>query len=151
MKNSRQYTAGFTLTELIMVIVIAGILSAVVYAKVDVNSFKAEGSTDEVKSGLRYAHKLAIAQRRPVYVSATGTSVDLCYNLACSSHVTKPPTTDPFTLTASGTAALSSAFYFDAQGRPTLTSGALATSAITLSIAGGTRTLTIEPQTGFVH
>ena len=41
--------------------------------------------------------------------------------------------------------------YSEASRRATLTSGALATSAITFSIAGGTRTVTIEPQSGFVH
>src|SRR3954467_6972548 len=101
MKNSPQDTAGFTLTELVVVIVIAGILSAVIYNKVDVNSFKAEGSTDEVKAAVRYAHKLALAQRRNVAVTASGTTVSLCYyNAGCTASVTKPPTTDPFTVTA---------------------------------------------------
>ena len=151
MKKSSRRASGFTLTELVVVIVIAGILSAVVYNRVSVSEFKVEGSTDELKSALRYAHKLAIAQRRNVFVSASGSDVSLCYVNGCAARVTKPPTTDPFTVSASNTPTLSSSFYFDSQGRPTSIGGALATSAITLSIAGGTRTITIEPQTGFVH
>jgi prepilin-type N-terminal cleavage/methylation domain-containing protein len=151
MKNSRRHAKGFTLTELVVVIVIASILAAVVYSRVSVSEFKVEGSTDELKAALRYAHKLAIAQRRNVFVSASGSDVSLCYVNGCASRVTKPPTADPFTVTPSNTPTLSSAFYFDAQGRPTLIGGALATGAITLSIAGATRVISVEPQTGFVH
>ena len=143
---------GFTLTELVVVIVIAGILATVVYSRVSVSEFKVEGSTDEVKAALRYAHKLAIAQRRNVAITASGTQVSLCYYASgCTADVTRPSGNDAFILATPGTATFSSAFYFDSQGRPTLTGGALATSAITFSIAGGTRTVTIEPQSGFVH
>lgn len=144
--------SGFTLTELVMVIVIAGILSAVVYNKIDIGSVKAEGSTDELKAAVRYAHKLAVAQRRNVYVSAAGSSLSLCYLSDCTSHVSKPPGTEDFTVAGSGSLALSdNPFSFDSLGRPTLAGGALATSAITLSVASGTRSITVEPQTGFVH
>jgi MSHA pilin protein MshC len=151
-RSAHSSQTGFTLTELVLVIVIAGILSAVIYNRINVGSFKAEGSTDEIKAAVRYAHKLAVAQRRSVYLSASSPDLSLCYDLACGSRVAKPPSaSDAFTVTASDTLTLSSAFYFDSLGRPTLTSGSLATSAITVSISGGTRTLTIEPQTGFVH
>jgi MSHA pilin protein MshC len=152
MRTISTRSSGFTLTELVVVIVIAGILSAVVYNKVDVNSFKAEGSTDEVKAALRYAHKLAVAQRRNVAVTVAGASISLCYYSAgCVGNVTKPPTTDPFTVVAPATITPPTTFYFDSQGRPTETTGSLVASALGLSVGGGTRTVTIEPQTGFVH
>ena len=144
---------GFTLAELILVIVIAGILSAVAYNKMDVSSFKAEGTTDQVKAAVRYAHKLAVAQRRNVYVSAVSNDVKLCYDDACTSPLVEPPGTDSFHVTvSSGVALAPEAFYFDSLGRPTVTSStALATSAFTLTFTGGSRTITIEPQTGLVH
>jgi MSHA pilin protein MshC len=145
-------SCGFTLTELVVVIVVAGILSAVIYNRVSVSDFKAEGSTDEVKAALRYAQKLAVAQRRNVAVTVSGATVSLCYYSAgCTASVTKPPTTDPFTVTAPATITPATTFYFDAQGRPTQTSGALLASATSLSVGGGTRTVTVEAQTGFVH
>ena len=101
--------AGFTLTELVLVIVIAGILSAAVYNKIDVASFKAEGTTDQVKSAVRYAHKLAVAQRRNVYISAAGNDVSLCYDSGCGSAVLEPGA-GAFTITASGTATLSNVY-----------------------------------------
>ncbi|HZP93778.1 MAG TPA: prepilin-type N-terminal cleavage/methylation domain-containing protein [Burkholderiales bacterium] len=144
---------GFTLVELVTVIVIAGILSAIVYNRINVSDFTTEGSTDEAKSAVRYAQKLAVAQRRNVYVDTSGNDVRLCYDSACTSHVIKPPTAaDWFKVTAAAAPTLSSAFYFDTLGRPTLTAGStVATSAITLSVSGATRSIAIEPQTGFVH
>ncbi len=144
--------AGFTLTELVTVIVIAGILSAIVYNKIDITGFKTEGSTDEVKSAVRYAQKLAVAQRRNVYVDTSGNDVRLCYDSGCATQVPQPPGSAWFKITAATAPTLSNAFYFDTLGRPTLVSGStVATSAITLSLSGGTRSITIEPQTGFVH
>ena len=156
--------SGFTLTELILVIVIAGILGAVVYSKVDVASFKAEGNTDQVKAAIRYAHKLAVAQRKSICVSVVGNDVSLRYfnTLAgtCGSAVVEPPGSAAFSVTTPG-ATLSAEFLFDVLGRPSpvstcVLSGGVyvctpATTAITLSLTGGTRTVTIEPQTGFVH
>jgi MSHA pilin protein MshC len=146
---------GFTLTELVIVIIIVGVLSALVYAKVDVDSLRAGGTTDKVQAAVRYAHKLAVAQRRGVCVTAAGNDVSLLYwnsiAAACGNAVVEPPGTAAFTVTASGAVTLSSAFYFDSLGRPTLTSGGLAASAITLSVAGAGRSITIEPETGFVH
>lgn len=133
-----------------MTIVIAGILSTVVYNTVNVSTFKAEGSSDEVAAAVRYGHKLAVAQRRNVYVSGSGNSLSLCYDAGCSSYVIQPPGTNPFTVTASGAVSVSPGFNFDSLGRPVV-SGVLATSAVQITVAGGARTLKVEPQTGFVH
>ena len=155
---------GFTLTELVVVILIAGILSAIIYNRIDITSFKTEGSTDEVRSTVRYAHKLAVAQRRNVCVSVVAGSVSLRYfdssTGTCTTAVSKPPGVAAFTTSTLSGATLSE-FFFDPLGRPTLTSSCVlvsgtyvctpATSTITLTVTGGTRPVTIEAQTGFVH
>ena len=70
--------AGFTLIELVMVLIILGILSAVVIAKfTDKAGFQSRGFADQVQTSLRYAQKIAIAQRRYVCVAFTATSVSL--------------------------------------------------------------------------
>jgi MSHA pilin protein MshC len=75
-QTSRQ--RGFTLIELIMVLVMLGVL-AVFAAPRMLNSgdFKARGFHDETLSLLRYAQKTAIAQRRTVCVALKDTGVTL--------------------------------------------------------------------------
>ncbi len=63
---------GFTLTELITIIVILGIISAVAAPRFfDRNVFESRGFYDQVSSTLRYAQKAAIAQHRFVCVAIT--------------------------------------------------------------------------------
>lgn len=69
---------GFTLVELIIVIVLLGIISVVALPRfADRSDFQARGFQDETKSLLRYAQKAAIAQRRNVCVALAGTGVTL--------------------------------------------------------------------------
>jgi MSHA pilin protein MshC len=76
---------GFTLVELIMVIVIVGIIGAVVaprfFSRV---TFDASGFNNQLIALLRHGQKLAIAQNRNVFVRVDGSSVALCYNATCS-------------------------------------------------------------------
>jgi MSHA pilin protein MshC len=69
---------GFTLIELIMVLVMLGVL-AVFAAPRMLNSgdFKARGFHDETLAMLRYAQKTAIAQRRTVCVALNDGGVTL--------------------------------------------------------------------------
>ena len=70
--------AGFTVIELVMVIVILGILAVNVLPKfTDKNTFEARGFRDETMALLRYAQKSAIAQRRTVCVTVNSTGVSL--------------------------------------------------------------------------
>lgn len=135
---------GFTLVELIMVIVIVGIIAAVVGPRFfSRTTFDASGYSNQMVALLRYGQKLAIAQNRNVFVRLNGSSVALCYNATCSagaraqapgstntaSTATRQRCIDPATnLYDSGWAcegvpdgvAMTAAatFYFDAAGTP---------------------------------
>jgi len=63
---------GFTLVELIMVIVMMGVLAVFAAPRLfDSTDFYARGFHDETMALLRYAQKAAVAQRRLVCVSLT--------------------------------------------------------------------------------
>ncbi len=80
----RRSMTAFTMIELITVMVVVGVLSAVAVQRFFSNStFEAREYADQAKAILRYAQKLAIAQNRPIYVSATGNRFAVCSASAC--------------------------------------------------------------------
>ncbi|WP_290368615.1 prepilin-type N-terminal cleavage/methylation domain-containing protein [Massilia sp. Bi118] len=72
--------AGFTMVELIVVLILVGILGAIGAARFfDRAGFDAAAFGDQSAAMLRYAQKLAIAQRRKVYVQTSTSGLSLCY------------------------------------------------------------------------
>ncbi len=142
--------AGFTLTELVVVIVIATILSAFAISRINTTSFKTEGFANEAAATIRYAQKIAISQHRNVTVTFSAGSVALSYP-GIGLPVHKPPGTEPFAINVpsgvvlSGTLA-ATAVTFSALGRPT--------PGGTIIVSGGDIspiTITVEAETGYVH
>jgi MSHA pilin protein MshC len=140
---------GFSLIELIMVMVIVGILAVVVLPRFfDVNVFKSRGFADQVQATLRYAQKEAIAQHRFVCVAFTTNSITLTINTTAtcpggnlaslSGSTTTILTANPTSITFTG---IPTGFYFDALGKPSLSQ--------TITIA--TYSIVIEAETGYVH
>jgi MSHA pilin protein MshC len=124
---NRGASRGFTVVELIMAMVIAGILTAVAAPRMmDRDAFQARSGASEVRAALRYAQKLAMAKNREVCVVLAATSVTLRVNpslttgAACSQAVTRPGQGDPYVvaLPASASLAPTLGFRFDGQGRP---------------------------------
>ncbi len=150
MKNS-----GFTLVELIGVLIIVGILSAVAVPRFfDTQSFDGRGFYDQTLSMLRYAQKTAIAQRTNVFVNVSGSAICLSYtadascngtgviyvrNPADQSDFVKAP---PSGVTLAGSVA---SFAYSGLGRPDQS------ATISIIYGGTTRTITVEAETGYVH
>ena len=137
---------GFTLTELVVVIVIATILAAFAISRINVNAFDTEGYANRAAAMVRYAQRTAISQRRTIFVVATATNLRLCYTDAtCASAVREPPGTNAFSHdTPSGVALSPAIFSFDALGRPS--------AAATLTVTGDVaRQITVEAETGYVR
>jgi MSHA pilin protein MshC len=97
--NIKSLDAGFTIVELISVLVIVGILAAFALPRFFTRStYDASGFFNQAQALVRYGQKAAIAQGTKVattpatgvYVRLNGTSVALCYDSACASPVTAP-------------------------------------------------------------
>jgi MSHA pilin protein MshC len=88
---------GFTLVELITIIVILGILAVVAIPRMGNTDYKTREFRDKVVSALRYAQKTSVSHRRLVCVSFTTSSVTLQINTAttgatCSTDLLVPGT-----------------------------------------------------------
>jgi len=76
------------MVELIIVIILIGILGTIAVGRfMERSSFDAAAWTDQVRSTLRYAQKVAIAQNTPVYVHITPARIAVCLasDPACAS------------------------------------------------------------------
>lgn len=138
--------AGFTLVELVLVIVLLGILSAIILPNLTRSGVDGRNFFDRALNSIRYAQKLAIAQRRDVYVCIGATSLAVGFATGCAAPVSDP---GGGLINVSESAVLMTPleFSFDAQG------GVLAQHDIVVSVpdTGDSFTLRVERNTGHVH
>ena len=74
----KRYSLGFTMVELITIIILLGILAAVAIPRMDgATSFRSVEFRDKAIAALRYAQKTAASHRRLVCVTLTQTTVTL--------------------------------------------------------------------------
>jgi len=146
--RSYQRQAGFTLVELIMVIVIMGALSAVAFSKFNRNTFDVIAASGELVQAIRYAQEKSMSHSGATnyQIAITGTGYEVSQGGAAIPH--------PVT----GAAAYSKTWsdisldttvtiIFDAYGNPGLG------SALTITLSKGTDSdsVTVENITGFTR
>jgi MSHA pilin protein MshC len=140
---------GFTLIELIMVIVILGVLAVFAAPRIlNTGDFTARGFHDETLSLLRYAQKMAIAQRRTVCVTLNpaGVTLNIFANNpevgACADAPVLAPPNAP--QGGAGLVGVPNAFQFTPLGSTNQA------AAIVITISNSTP-ITVEADTGYVH
>lgn len=149
-----QEQQGFTLLELILVMVIMGVLAATAMPKFTATAdFQARAFYDDTLSAIRYAQKSAIATGCTVQVSLTTHGYHLkrpadhsqCRSVAAvfSMDVLRPASDKPFANTEPTiTLSPNTTFTFNALGS--------ASAAVTLNLTGN-RHITVVQSTGFVY
>ncbi len=174
--HTQRRPGGFTMVELIIVIVLVGVISAFAAARFfDRRGFDADAFAEQSRTMLRFAQKLAVAQNREVYVLIEGNRLALCYDKPSSGCRTGDQVEAP-SGSNSGSAATTTHcqsgswycegrpdglayttspsvgfFHFDALGRPGLSSGNFAGLKLTITGDGSSRAISIEQETGYVH
>lgn len=149
-------SAGFTLLELIVTLLIVGVLAVVaIPIFFDRSTFETKGLYDQSQSLVRYAQKVAVAQRRSVRLDLAPGSLQACYCAtpacaACAGALKDPATNGALQITYPSpmlsTAPAATDFSFDSLGRPSFA------AALTVTITGDTaRSFVVEPETGYVH
>jgi MSHA pilin protein MshC len=157
-RNCRRNSAGFTLVELVVTLIVVAILAVIAISQFNTHTFDTVGFYQEVLSTVRYAQKEAVAKRRVVCVTLGANSVAIRFanaagSLVCNADLVSPRGVSPFLVTAANGVALSPAvsFFFDPLGRPFDAAG-VPSPQRTISVTGdGTRSFIVEPETGYVH
>lgn len=154
--GQRCLAGGFTLIELIMVLVMLGVLAVFAAPRVfNRSDFEARGFHDQTLSTLRFAQKTAIAQRRAVCVAFTATSVTLTRaSLEADSNCDTPlkGSSGEAVLQAPANVAFTAApaaFRFDGLGQPL--EGVSTPAPRSIQVGNTDRTITVEAVTGYVH
>lgn len=138
---------GFTLIELIMIMIIVSILAVAALPRfTEQSAFASRGFHDETLSLLRYAQKTAIAQRRTVCVAlnATGVSLTIDTDTPADGVCNTAPAMPNTPTGGSGLTGSVAAFQYTPLGSTNQGSN------INITIAGSTP-ITVETATGYVH
>ncbi|MBA3581091.1 MAG: prepilin-type N-terminal cleavage/methylation domain-containing protein [Gammaproteobacteria bacterium] len=145
---------GFTMVEMIAIMVLLGILSVVAYGRLNLNPIREGAFREEMRASIRFAQKFALVSACDVNVatgnfgyrlmlradvgvssdclSATGAFTQALNRPGGGVYAEAPPT---------GVAVSASNFSFDRQGVPS--------SGVTITLGSGT--IQVEPETGWVQ
>ncbi|SDZ90159.1 MSHA pilin protein MshC [Desulfuromusa kysingii] len=141
------YNKGFTLVELVVILLLLGILSAVALPKFfNLSGYQDRAAYDELVDAVRYAQKLAVASGCDVQVDISANSYALQQHATnCTTGAFATITSHPFTsnvIKNVNLLATPGRFIFDAMGR--------SDSDVSVVINGGSYSFNVVAETGYV-
>ncbi|MDH5354321.1 MAG: prepilin-type N-terminal cleavage/methylation domain-containing protein [Gammaproteobacteria bacterium] len=148
---------GFTLIELVVVVMLLGILSVFAMGKLfNQNQFAAKGFFDDTVNAVRFAQKLAVSSGCAVQVQITTTGYQLFQGTTCISGVFTRAVANPANRAnpysnnnmPTGYGLTPAVIEFDARG--VITSGGLDPLPVTLAGPDATFTFNVHRKTGLV-
>lgn len=158
--SDRMRQAGFTMIELIIVLVLLGILSVFVAPKlVAAISLQDDAWRDELQGALRFAQKSAVARRRLTCVTISNTTVSITTASgnpasACTVAMTGPDGKATYATAPSGSATTTvspaGVIYFQPDGRVTTDGAGSSAADRTISLTG-VASLVVLGETGHVE
>lgn len=149
--QSRSLSCGFTLVELVLVLVVVGVLASVAAPRLlEQGATRTRGATIEVRAALRHAQKLAMSKNREVCATLAATQVALTFNplatpgAPCVSNVSRPGSDEAYLYNLPAGVALTppANVRFDVRGRPN--------GAFNWTV-GGSQVVSLEAETGYVR
>ena len=153
---------GFTLIELVMVLILIGIIAVVAIPRLsDVTATNAGAFAKKLRADMRYAQDLAMTRNQRARI--TFRTLPNGYDITLGGNpVTDPATGSPFSITLntgqyagisiSAVEFSGSYIEFNTLGVPFESGGMLAVSkSVTVSGGGINQNVTVQPQTGAVN
>lgn len=147
--NLSPRSAGFTLIELVVVLMLVGILGAIAAPRFfDRSVFNNRGFEDQVLVSLRYAQKAAIAQHRFVCVTfnLNGLTLTTGATSACGNSLASPDGQSSYVVNSAAVfSSTPGMFSFDALGRPSFA------TTLQINISGFATPICVARETGYVY
>jgi MSHA pilin protein MshC len=148
---------GFTLVELVVVMVLMGILAANAMPRFFTASrFEAMGFADSSAASARFAQQLALNSRcdTAFIIDAAGYGLFQratdCATGNFTRALNRPGGTAWAEVAPVGVTLSALAVFFDSQGRPfDVASGNVLNSGVSYTVGG--RTIVVEPESGYIH
>ena len=140
-----------------MILVVVGVLSIFVGNRISGSVERTRAYYDELLSQVQYARKVAVAQRRPIFVRIEAAQSRLCYSkngtCAGADGVASPRGEVPFAVAVpAGVVPTLATFQFDSLGRYRDLDGVATSVPLLVSVVGdGNYQFRVEHETGYVR